>query len=149
MNNKGFTLVELIATIAIIALIATVSVPAVNSVVNNSKQKNYEILISNIKTAAKAYYEECDFNKAAISSICTTRTITLKNLAAYGFLNAKNKSNCVGEDCITIKNPVNNREIGSCKIKVEKILDGTNYKTTYKITAITGSYCPTNSDYED
>ena len=40
MNKKGFTLVELLATIAIIAIIATLAVPNIISMVSNGKTKS-------------------------------------------------------------------------------------------------------------
>ena len=46
MNNKGFTLIELIATIALLAIIATISFVSINEVIKNSKIKNCENLLS-------------------------------------------------------------------------------------------------------
>lgn len=67
MNNKGFTLVELIATIALLAVIATISFVSINSIVNDNKVKNCKTLINNIKMAAKEYvsdnrYKNLDFH---------------------------------------------------------------------------------------
>ena len=150
MNNKGFTLVELIATIAILALIVTISVPIVTSVINNSKEKNYTILVSNIKTAAKTYYEECDFNNsAAISSICTNHRVTLKQLANYGFLSTNRKENCTGDNCVIITNPKDNKDIATCIIEITKTVNASNYKTTYTIESkSTNTSCPTTNDYK-
>lgn len=41
MNNKGFTLVELLATLAILAVLMLLAVPNVIGVVNKSKNKTY------------------------------------------------------------------------------------------------------------
>ena len=40
MNNKGFTLVELLATIVILSLITSITVVTITSVYSNSKDKN-------------------------------------------------------------------------------------------------------------
>ena len=37
MNNKGFTLVELLVTLVLLGIIATISITGVVSVMNNSK----------------------------------------------------------------------------------------------------------------
>ena len=53
MNNKGFTLIELIATLALLAVISVISFVSITSVVNKSKINNCESLVKNIKMAAK------------------------------------------------------------------------------------------------
>ena len=58
MNNKGFTLIELIVTIALLAIIAIISFVSINGVVNQSKVNNCESLKMNIKTAAKEYVSD-------------------------------------------------------------------------------------------
>lgn len=52
-NNKGFTMVELIAVITILALIALITVPTVNKVIDNSKRKAYDKQVDTIVKAAK------------------------------------------------------------------------------------------------
>lgn len=149
MNNKGFTLIELIATIAILALIVLISVPAVTSVINGSKNKSYNILVSNIIVAAKDYYEECKYNNEAISSICSQNSVTLKQLVDYGFLNGTNKEGCAGANCKTVINPKNDNDIGACKIKVTATEDAKG-KITYTINKNdTNSSCPTDTEYKN
>ena len=58
LDNKGFTLVEVIAVVAIITILSVVVVPSVLNSINNGKEKSYEVLIGNIKIAAKELYEE-------------------------------------------------------------------------------------------
>ena len=53
MNNKGFTLIELVVTIALLAVISIISFVSINGVISQNKINNSEILINNIKTAAK------------------------------------------------------------------------------------------------
>ena len=57
MNRKGFTLIELLAVIILIALIAVLIVPNIIDTSNKGKQASYDILIKNIVTASKSYYE--------------------------------------------------------------------------------------------
>ena len=53
MNNKGFTLVELIATIALLAVIAVISFVSITEVINQSKisdcENRYNIRVSGTK----------------------------------------------------------------------------------------------------
>ena len=42
MNNKGFTLVELISVIAILGILVIITTPAYDTISKNMKEKNYE-----------------------------------------------------------------------------------------------------------
>lgn len=55
MDNKGFTLIELVATIALLAIIAVISFVSINKFINDSKIANCETLVNNIEMAAKEY----------------------------------------------------------------------------------------------
>ena len=48
MNNKGFTLVELIATIVVLALVMGLASYSIVGIIKRSKEKNYELLVTNI-----------------------------------------------------------------------------------------------------
>ena len=50
MNNKGFTLVELLGTIVILAIIVGISSYSIITVLNNTKKKNYQFLVDKIKS---------------------------------------------------------------------------------------------------
>lgn len=63
LDNKGFTLVEIIAVVAIITILSVVVVPSVLNSINNGKQKSYEVLVGDIKIAAKELYEEVYSNE--------------------------------------------------------------------------------------
>ena len=58
MNKKGFTLIELLATIIILALVMSIGAYSITAIIKNSKQKNYELLIGNIKDAAEELYDK-------------------------------------------------------------------------------------------
>ena len=55
MNNKGFTLVELLATIIILGLITGISVMSYISYLNNAKSKTEEVFKKNISDYIDAF----------------------------------------------------------------------------------------------
>ena len=53
MNNKGFTLIELIATIALLAVISLISYVSISKVLEQSRVNDCETMVNNIKSAVK------------------------------------------------------------------------------------------------
>ena len=113
MNNKGFTLVELLVTLVLLGIIATISITGVVSVMNNSKNSEYKVLLKNIDTGAKMFYEDCEYGSLSGKDICknnktddgsnTIYTIKVSDLTQYGFLTG----NSSGE----VINPKDNKNI--------------------------------------
>ena len=58
MNRRGFTLIELIVTLALLAVISVISFVAIGGVLNSSKENECKNLVSSIKTAAKEYVSD-------------------------------------------------------------------------------------------
>ena len=58
MNNKGFTLVEIIAVVAILGLLAIITTPAYETISNNIKTRNYESKKNTIKSQTLSYVEK-------------------------------------------------------------------------------------------
>ena len=58
MKNKGFTLVELVITIAIVIILSVVSVPIYEGYVEKAMYSEGYALLGTILTAQKAYYSE-------------------------------------------------------------------------------------------
>ena len=58
MNNKGFTLIELVATIAILSLIAMISFVSITGIISSNKKEQCENLIKSIKSAAKEWVSD-------------------------------------------------------------------------------------------
>ncbi|HPF83381.1 MAG TPA: prepilin-type N-terminal cleavage/methylation domain-containing protein [Bacilli bacterium] len=55
MNNKGFTLVEVLAIIVIIGIIGIITIPKISSTLLNSRDKMYDEQVNTIKSSAKKY----------------------------------------------------------------------------------------------
>ncbi len=54
-NEKGFTLVELLAVIVILALIALITVPIINGTINSSKERLEKEQYERVEQAVKTY----------------------------------------------------------------------------------------------
>ena len=136
MNNKGFTLIELIATILILALVTSLASYSIINLIRRSKEENYNILIKNIEDGAEVYYQECKYaNNSGIT--CNSNNgsyeITLGELVTYNYVKG-NGSN----DRNVIVNPKDDKDISNCRIKVSY----SNGKVLVEALSPSGS-CPT------
>lgn len=144
MNRKGFTLIELLAVIILVALIGVLVIPSVIDTAKQTKQKAYDILIENIGTAAKTYFEECEYgdlnNEVKYGSYaCTINDdnsikTTLGTLANLGFL--PTKETYEDSNKRKVSNPIDNQDISDCQIKItkEKVTNESQKITTVKVT---------------
>lgn len=164
MNRKGFTLIELLAVIILIALIAVLIVPNVLDTMTKSKEASYQILVKNIVTSAKTYYEECEYGDlsnedkygdyACKKDIDNNYTITtfLGTLANTGMLTVSDV-NSKGEKVVLDPRDTK-KDMSSCQIKITKVKSNvkdangiTSSKVTYKVEASSGGNCPTTEEY--
>jgi len=58
MNNKGFTLVEVLAVVAILGILAGVAVMEVGKYINSSRKQAYDTMMDSAYAAATNYYLE-------------------------------------------------------------------------------------------
>ena len=144
LNKKGFTLVELIATIVVLALVVSISAYAITNIINSAKEKNYELLIKNIKDASETYYQECKYSNN--SGITCDDTVKLQDLVNYGYLKGNGTEDNKIDNKIDNKmkivnpkvNPKDNNDIGECSIAV-KYEDG---KLTIENKTNNNNSCP-------
>ena len=85
MNNKGFTLVELIAIIIIIAIVSLLSFTSLTNMLKDSNDKELSTFEESVKTAAKVYVET---NLSDFPGLNTTGTVklTANTLVEKGYL---------------------------------------------------------------
>ncbi len=104
-NEKGMTLIELLAVIVILAIIALIAIPAIGNIISNSKSK-------------------------AILADATTIISGAKTAFADGACKEENK--CTGAELKDFVE-ISGTELDGTKDFVEKTKD-TNGKSSYKIT---------------
>ena len=175
MNNKGFTLIEVLAVIAIIAILGIVTVPGVLNSINNSKKASYNILIENIKEAGIRLFDEVNLagNTIIVYNVIgsTEDTVQIKKeneyeyidipfqtLISNGFIKGViNKKETEQEknngNTLIITNPITEKDMGNCMLRIKKETD-TNRKVTYTFlipdeiaTEQDTKTCPTAEEY--
>lgn len=95
MNNRGFTLIELIVTIALLALISTISVSVIGNIRGKHNVNSYYELLKNVESAAKLYVTDNRYNlkSVGIDIKCPNNnsfTISLQQLVDNGYLTTDN-----------------------------------------------------------
>ncbi len=68
MENKGFTLSELLVCLAILALVLVIAIPSIIGVVDRNKESQYEMVVNDIISSAEEYVQE--HRNEYVSSIC-------------------------------------------------------------------------------
>ena len=163
MNRKGFTLIELLAVIILIALIAVLIVPNVLDTMTKSKEASYQLLLKNIVTSAKTYYEECEYGDLSNSTkygsyACqinnNTITTTLGTLANTGMLTISDVDSEDKDKKVVLDPRDTKKDMSACQIKIIKVKSNvtddngiTSSKVTYKVEASSGSNCPKTEEY--
>lgn len=128
MNNRGFTLIELIVTIALLALISTISVSVIGNIRGKHNVNAYYELLKNVESAAKLYVTDnrYNLNSVGIDIKCpnnNTFTISLQTLVDNGYLTTDNNE---------IKN-FDGNTLTLSENKVTVTYDCTKKNFTYKI----------------
>lgn len=95
-NNKGFTLVELLAVIVILAILVTIAVPSTITISNKLKENMYCKKIDSIEISAKLYGEDrrdsFSENYTTADGTYRSQKITVKDLIDSGDLKKDNSS---------------------------------------------------------
>ena len=84
MNNRGFTLVEVVAIIVILIGIFLVSFPTIKNMVNVDNEKKYNNMVTDLCTAGKTYmYSNMDMFPT-LSIVGSVIKININSLIEYG-----------------------------------------------------------------
>lgn len=130
MNNKGFTLIELIATIALLAVIATISFVAISGVIQSSKTRECETLKGNIESAVRDYASDNRYDKSFINKVVDYKTnINVQVLLDENYLKGP------------IKNPYTKKDYSALELNDINISIVFNRDYTVKDTTVNGIEC--------
>ena len=138
LNNKGFTLVELIATVVILSIVMGIGAFSITEVIKKNKENDYKLLITEIKDSLESYYQECRFVDQDDECRDNTGSITLGDLVTKGFLKGNKKDD---DGYYSLVNPNSGEDISLCNIGWEY----TGGK--FIVTDNTGGNCPSTDDY--
>lgn len=109
INNKGFTLVEVIAVVVIISVLTMLLAPNIIDLLNRGKENSYDDLEKSFVSAAEQYVTDNRYNISVSGSnvtrignyAITGNKITIEILLVNGYLE---------EDSGGYKNPMNSSE---------------------------------------
>ena len=88
MNNKGFTLVELIATIALLAVLAIISFVSIGGILKKSKINDCNNLLISIKNASNDYISDNRYDSLFDSDEDKKVNITGRTLVEGNYLSS-------------------------------------------------------------
>lgn len=86
LNNKGFTLVELLAVLVILLAIMGIAIPSISSSLERTKAKQNEVRYKMIESAAEQYvtdHKNAVYGKLGSNTKCF---ILVSKLKEYGYL---------------------------------------------------------------
>ena len=84
MKNKGFTMIELLATITILGILSIIAVGSVTFLIDKSKKNFYASQRNNLISAAKSYYQA---NRSKLpKSVGLKKEVSLKTLQDEKFI---------------------------------------------------------------
>ena len=124
MNNKGFTMIEVLAAFLLLGILATFATVSVIDYLDAADKNALATLKENIKSGMINYYNECKYlstgdaickpgGSSAISG--NTLSTTISDLVNYGFLENQGKKE---EGSVIIKDPTTDDDITSCRVSI-------------------------------
>ena len=145
-NNSGFTLVELLATIAILSIVSVIVIYTATNVIGSAKNNSYKVTINNIQKDANTYVLENDkninwlnFNDGTNSSY---QCIKVQNLIDMGYFDNNILDSLVSEDRNVLANDyIYIEKDNNTKVITKQIL---LYDTTSPLTSLCGDYINSN-----
>ena len=140
MKNKGFTMIELLATITILGILSVIAVTSVTVFINKGKKNFYSSQRNNLISSAKSYYQA---NKSKLpKDIGTSKSVTyreLKNNKYIGMMYADDrKTECNPDDTkvvVTIvdKNKYKYKGYLSCGTEKDTDTSGTDSSVNFTL----------------
>ena len=102
INNKGFTLIEVLGVIILISIIGGVAISTVGSTVSSSREESYLIMKDNIVSAGYDYINECALGSLQCDfSYDNNNTFWAKDLQNAGFFD-------------NLESPIDGNDLSEC-----------------------------------
>ncbi len=79
MNQKGFTLIEMLAVFIIISIIMAIGLPAITKNLKKNGEKEYEQFLTTVELAAETYVES-NRDMYPLNTVGQTATVTIGTL---------------------------------------------------------------------
>ena len=131
-NNKGFTLVEILAVIVILLIIVVIAAPNMTKEIKRGEDARQNVLNQKIENAAHLYAAKyyADKNDTCTNTECIK--FTLNDLQQDGLINLNN-SECTTNDTYTTSTQYIKISYNSSESKIKYNYDDlTNLKNCYK-----------------
>ena len=123
LNNKGFTLIEILAVVVIISIIFAIMIPNTNHLIKEQKENSLNNIRKSIESAAKIYLSDNKYDievldkcenkinelKLKKESEISDSKISVTTLINLGYLKKMNSG---------MKNPYNNKALNEDETKV-------------------------------
>ena len=103
-NKRGFSLIELLATILVVSIVLGMGVTYVTKTINNSKEKSQILALNNIKKTANTYIEEYSNDIAWINDTnkeTSFSCVSINSLINKGYISNKDITNDIKNSGIT------------------------------------------------
>ena len=101
-NEKGFSLVELLAVVVILGLLSTIAIIGVNAIIKNAEKQHYETQKNTLKMAAQSYAQT---NRNVLpKSVGSSTNVNLKTLVNQKYVEKLKTRQ--GKECDTEKSYV-------------------------------------------
>ena len=144
MKKNGFTLVELLATLALLAMLTTIISRVVIKKVNEAKAYERNVLISSIELAAITYTNEYD-NVDLQTNDCayiTLQELVEKNLLNNDLIDPTTKKSLALSDTVYVTKDINGNTFATYNINQ-------HYETTLKLNGKYNVYVKINDVYNE
>ena len=144
MKKNGFTLVELIATLALLAMLTTLISRVVIKKVNEAKAYERNVLINSIELAAITYTNEYD-NVDLQTNDCayiTLQELVEKNLLNNDLIDPTTKKSLALSDTVYVTKDINGNKYATYNINQ-------HYETTLKLNGKYNVYVKINDVYNE
>ncbi|MET4559028.1 type IV pilus assembly protein PilA [Lysinibacillus parviboronicapiens] len=90
-NEKGLTLIELLAVIVILAIISAIAIPAIGNIIENSRYNAVKADAINVLNAGQLYYTENPAGDTNATGGSTVKSITVDQLKSAKYLDTAGK----------------------------------------------------------